>query len=192
MISLEKQLSKFKPHENFEYEGSQHLTHVPSLGKYAYLNILHDAIDGEVQTRIIDRLRLPFELREFYRSYNGAHLFSDNMSIYGFFPAEYLYERQNWRKSYPYNIENINAEFMSDWISSDIIVIGSYGLDRSEVFVEKSTGLVHCSVGKNLNRLRASWPSFQAWVEQEIARLSECFDENGIMLVEQEETLPQR
>lgn len=126
MISLEKMLCKFKPHKNFEYEGSHRMTHIPSLGEYAYLHTIFDAADNDVQRGNIDSLRLPSELREFYRTYNGAHLFSDNFSLYGFFPAEYLYERENWRKSYPYNIEDTNAEFMSDWISSDIIVIGSY------------------------------------------------------------------
>ncbi len=192
MISLEGLLSKFKPYKNCDYEGAYFLTHVPTVGPLAYLHTIFEAADPEVQRKIIDRLSLPSELREFYRRYNGAHLFSDSLSLYGFFPKEYFYDRADLRKSWPYNIEDSNKEHFENWLSNSILLIGSYGIDRSRVFVEKASGHVDCSFGDNLNRTRASWPSFETWITEEIHRLSECFDEYGNRLVDLEETLPER
>lgn len=192
MISLENLLSKFKPHKNVEYEGRKFMTNVPAVGELAYLNIIYDAADDEIQRDIIDPLRLPTDLRDFYRTYNGAHLFSNLLRLYGFRPKSYLFDRDNRWRALPYDLIDTNAEFFKDWQSSGIILVGSYGYDRSEVYVERSTGLVHCSVADNLRRIRASWVSFETWLEEEIGRLSECFDENGNRLVEIEETLPTR
>ena len=191
MISLEKLLINFKPINNDEYEGAKMMTNLPFKSKFAYLNIIFSAVDTETQRDIIDPLCLPSQLREFYRIYNGVDLFFDNFNIYGFFPKVYLLERQNFRKRYPYNIIDINHEYFDDLINNELFIFGSYyGYDnRSEVFVEKESGRIWCSVGDNLRKTRASWPSFEIWLKEEIARLSECFDEYGHMLVDTEEDL---
>jgi len=192
MISLEELLSKFKPCNNVEYEGRKFMTLVPSVGDLAYLNIIYDAACADVQRDIIDPLKLPADVREFYRTYNGADLFAGLFSLYGFMPKKYLIYRDDWRKTLPYNILDLNERFFDNLAASNIVLFASYGFDRSGVFIERSTGLVHCSVADNLRRIRASWVSFETWLEEEIGRLSECFDENGNRLVEIEETLPTR
>jgi hypothetical protein len=166
------------------------MTHVPSRGSLAYLNTIFEAADADVQREIIDPLKLPSQVRSFYRKYNGAHLFLDSLSVYGFFPKVYQLDRL--RKTYPYNIFDTNRQFFSDLSMSEIIIVGSYGFDRSEVFVDKATGSVSCSVGDDLSSIRATWPSFESWLEEEIARFCEFFDESGNQLVELEDTLPGR
>ncbi len=190
MISLENLLTKFRRYKNYEFEGALRMTHVPSRGSGAYLNTIFEAADDVVQREIIDPLKLPSQVRSFYRKYNGAHLFLDSLSVFGFFPKVYQLDRL--RKSYPYNIIAINREFFDDSSTSDIILVGSYGFDRSEVFVEKATGTVSCSVADDLSSIRATWPSFESWLEEEIARFCEFFDESGNQLVELEDTLPGR
>ena len=190
MIVLESLLKKFKPLGNYEYKGAIHLTHVPLLGRLAYLNIIHTAAHDVIQHDIIDPLRLPDQLRRFYRTYNGADLFSDLMSVYGFFPKTYLYERTDERRSYPYNILDLNARHFNEVHSSEYFLFGSYGFDRSVVFTERRTGRVHCAFGEDMNRIRTTWEDFETWIRCEIDRLSKCFDEYGNRLVELEETLP--
>lgn len=187
-VDLTHLLRKFRPNRDFEVDGARRMTHVPSLGIHAYLHTLFQAADAQVQQKFIDPLNLPEQVRAFYRTYNGADLFSDNFSLYGFFPENYLLDRLN--KYYPYNILDINHEYVDDPRASDIFVIGSYGFDRSRVYVEKATGVIFCGTGSDLTRIRAIWPTFETWIQQEIARLCECFDECGNRLVELEELLP--
>jgi hypothetical protein len=190
MISLEHLLRKFKAHGNFEYEGRSFMTHVPSAGPCAYLNIIFAPAIPLVQKEIIDPLQLPDDLRAFYHKYNGADLFLHLVSVYGFLPAVYKFERSDWRKTLPYNLVNSNREYSNNLELSNVILVGSYGYDRSEVYVERETGHVHCSIANDLTKTRATWPSFEVWLTEEIARLSDCFDEHGNRLVELEETLP--
>jgi hypothetical protein len=190
MVSLEDLLQKFNPYKNLEYGGRHFMTHVPTLGTLAYLNIIFDPSDLDIQLDIIDPLVLPNEIRLFYKVYNGAHLFSDLLSIYGFLPKVYKLERDDRRKTLPYNIIDINKEYIDDLLTSEIFIFGSYGFDRSELFIERATGRIYCSVGDDINKFRATWPSFETWLVEEIGRLSDCFDKNGNRLVEFEETLP--
>jgi hypothetical protein len=190
MVSLENQLSKFTPHNNFEFEGRLFMTNVAALGPEAYLHIIFKAANEEIQQMIIEPLGLPPDLRDFYRRYNGAHLFSDMFSLYGFRPVVYQLNRVDRRQTMPYDILDVNREYTDDLVASGIILIGSYGYDRSEVYVDKSTNSAHCAVGGDLGKTRATWPSFEMWLTEEIARLSNCFDEHGNRLVELEETLP--
>jgi len=192
VVDLRGLLRKFKQCNDYEHRGACHMTHVPSDGRLAYLNIIFEAADATVQRQTIDPLGLPSELTDFYRRYNGAHLLSDNLSLYGFFPSVYLYDRMDERMSYPYNIADTNARQLDDWLTSDVFIFGSYGYDRSEVYVEKSTGLITCSVGDDLSRSRATWPSFETWITEEIERMSGFFDEWGNRLVEPENMLPGR
>lgn len=190
MIPLEQLLHKFRPHKNFECQDAYHITHVPSRGPGGYLHTIFKPANDEVQRKNIDPLNLPYQVREFYLLYNGAHMFSDSFSIYGFFPKAYSLDRMN--RYYPYNIENVNKEYFDNLLASDIIIIGSYGYDRSEVFVEKATGIINCAVGEDLSMLRSTWPSFEFWITEEIERISEFFDEYGNQLVKLEEMLPGR
>ena len=105
-------------------------------------------------------------------------------------PLHYLIHRDDWRKSLPYNIIHQNQYFFDDPVSCPIWLIGSYGFDRSEVFVEKVTGLIYCSVGEDLRRQRKVWPSFERWLTEEVTRMCDFFDEHGNQLVEKEDMLP--
>ena len=189
-IAIEPLIKKFRPCQDLDFQGRHFRTLVPSVGDLAYLNIIYDAAEIEVQQQTIDPLRLPLSIREFYRKHNGADLFANNLSIYGFYPSAYLIERNDWRKSLPYNIIQTNQEYFSNTRESDIFVFGSYGFDRSELFIEKATGIVHCSVGDDLSRIRKTWPSFDTWITEEITRMCDFFDEEGHQLVDQEDMLP--
>ena len=108
VIVLEDMLRKFKPKNDLDFEGTHFRTNVPSVTPKAYLNILFDAADDDVQTEIIDPLGLSYEIRSFYRAYNGALLLSEAICIFGFLPIVHLIERRDWRKLPPYNIMELN------------------------------------------------------------------------------------
>jgi len=192
VIDLEYLLRKFKPNEDYELDGARHNTHTPWRGRLAYLNIIFRPADSEVQEQKIDPVGLPDQVRDFYHRYNGAHLFNGCFSIYGFFPFVHLYDRKNFRKSYPFNIERGNEQCGIAIKDSPIVLVGSYEGDRSGVVVDKKTGVVRCSVGEDLSAIRTVWPSFESWLEEEIERLSEYFDEYGNQLVDSVPVLPGR
>ena len=192
MVILEDLLCKFRENNDLEFEGRLFKTHVPSVAPRAYLNIIYRAANADVQREIIDPMGLPANLRAFYRRYNGARLFFDLLSIYGFLPRHYLLEREDWRKILPHSLVDSNTEYSNSPTSSSILLVGSYGYDRSEIYVDRTTGRVTCTVGRGLSGSRAEWSSFENWLEEEIRRLSECFDEFGNQLVEDEDTLPGR
>jgi hypothetical protein len=96
----------------------------------------------------------------------------------------------DFRRSYPYNVLHSNAQCGNDPLKSEIFIFGSYGFDRSRLYVEKESGMVSCSVGDELSRLRRTWPSFDVWLKEEIVRMSDFFDEVGNQLVEHEDLLP--
>jgi hypothetical protein len=192
MIRLEQLLHKFQPNNDFEFEGRHFKTNVPSVAPKAYLNIIFDAANDEVQEEIIDPLGLSDEIRAFYRAYNGASLLSESISIYGFQPKSYLIERGDWRKLPPYNIMDTNERYYDNVVFSRYLIFASYYPDRSKVFMERREGRVYCAVGDDLSRIRASWPSFEFWITEELERLSTYFDQHGNRLVELEDTLPGR
>ncbi len=190
-LKIESYLEKFKNINDFEFEGRKFKTNVQSVAPKAYLSIIYDAADINIQKEIIDPLELPSQLRNFYRYYNGVSLFADLFSIYGFLPHHYLLSViHDWRKSLPYHFVKINERFFKDIFNSEILFFGSYGYDRSELFIEKSTGKIYCCVEDNLNKIRASWPSFENWIEFEIKRLASYHDENGNIIVDLKDTLP--
>jgi hypothetical protein len=189
-LKLEDLLTKFKDINNFEFEGRKFMTNVKSVALKAYLHIIFSAANEDIQRNIIEPLNLPASLRDFYRHYNGAHLFIDTLSIYGFRPRNYLIDRSDWRKHLPYDFVDANAQHLDIVKSSAIVLVGSYGYDRSRVYVERASGKVFCCVEDNFKRIRASWASFEDWIQQEILRLSHCYDAEGNLLVSLELTLP--
>lgn len=190
MIDLVKLLKKFNDINDFEFEGRLFKTNVPSVAPKAYLNILYKSADDTIQKQI-DSFMLPEQVRSFYNNFNGANLLSSSIDISGFLPENYLLVRTDFRQSLPYNIADSNLTYSIDLKNDNIIVIGSYGYDRSRVYVEKSTGKIFCSYENNLKEIRTSWDSFDEWLGIELSRLIKHFDENGNRIVDMKETLPE-
>ncbi len=189
-IDFDALLSKFEDIADFEYEGRVFRTNAQSIAPRAYLNIYYRAAVEEIQKTIIESLGLPQDVREFYRTHNGANLFVGAIHIYGFLPPGQLIERGDWRKRLPHNFIIINEEYFPDLILRNSLCLGSYGYDLSMVCVSRDTGEIICVEGSNFNRVRAKWGSFESWLTSEIVRLSNYFDSVGHRLVDIERTLP--
>jgi hypothetical protein len=190
MISLEKLLGKFKSNKDFEFEGSIFKTHVPWVAPKAYLNIIYRAADEETQKDIINPMHLPVELREFFYRYNGARLLSSSLRIYGFRPKDFVFTRSGWGALATFDLIESNINHFGHLAMSPLLIFGSCGPDVSLIFIERVSEKVFCAEGDNLNKIRKSWKSFNHWLEEELTRLSDCFDKNGRQLVDDEEILP--
>jgi hypothetical protein len=164
-------------------------TKVPRVGAQAYLNIIYKPPTAELRNEITTELRLPSRVEAFFRTYNGARLFLDELSIYGCLPQVYLLNRADPLAIPPFGIREANSEFREE-LAPDDLLVGSYGYDRSLVYVKRSSGRVVCAEGKNLRKSRADWESLDAWLNGEIPRLAAQFDANGNRSVGEEFSLP--
>jgi len=190
MIDILSLLGKFKPRDNYRYMGAHCLTHIPRLGECAYLNTIFEPAEQGVQQQLIDPLQLPGQLRDFYRQDNGLHLLSDTLSVHGFFPRRFLYEREDLKRRYPYNVMQPYGNHSNDCPNTELFFFASYVYDRSHVVIEKKSGKVVCLYPDSIKEIRAFWPTFEQWLITEVQRLSDGFDENGIRLIPLEATLP--
>jgi len=67
--------------------------------------------------------------------------------------------------------------------------IGSYGFDRSDVYLNSEDESVYVFTGGTGDRI-ARWRSPLAWLTDEIARLKLLFDSEGKCLTSRAETVP--
>lgn len=185
-------LSGFENVNDRESEGAFFRTHVPRIGSLAYLNIIFKPVSTDVLQRVAAKLRMPVSLTEFLSVQNGAILFSGALSVYGVQRSGQLLDRKDPFFDLPFNIEEENQ----NWPPSDrtgFLAIGGYSFDGSMVCIDRSD----CSLslfGRGEQGLLPThlfrWPSLEAWLTTEIARLSMLFDRRGSRLVDESQTVP--
>jgi hypothetical protein len=189
-IDLLAALGKFKNLSDRETDHAYFMTKVPSVAPEAYLNIVYKPVAPEIRAELEKGLQFPNSLAEFYQHWNGARLFVGALSIYGCLPRNYLLYRADRFKVLPFNLREINHEFLSQTSHKNLICIGSYSYDRSIVCMNRKSQSIACYVGKQFAEERQTWPSLDQWLSDEITRLSFFFDECGNRLVPEEHLLP--
>ena len=189
MLDLRGLLRQFRDLENVETPQAFFCTKVPAVGPQAYLNIIYKPAADEVRDEITTELRLPPCIETFLRVYNGARLFLDDLSIYGCLPQTHSLNRADPLAIPPFGIREANSEFRKQ-LAPDEILVGSYGYDRSLVYVNRWSRRVICGEGKNLRKSRGEWESFEAWLNAEVLRLATLFDASGNRTVGEEFSLP--
>lgn len=189
-IDLLRHLGEFQDVSNRETKDAYFLTHVPSVGSAAYLNIVYKAPEPALREEVGRELKLPSTLQDFYCSWNGARLFVGALAVYGCLPVDKVLQRSDPTRLLPFDIREVNLEFARETQARDIICIGSYSYDRSLVCIHRETLSVTCYVGKDFGNVRQEWVSLGQWLTDELARLSLLFDERGVLLVEKQFTLP--
>ena len=197
-INIENLLNKFKNINDYEYEGAIHKTNVKAVGPCAYLNIVFRAVPENLRKDMIVLLNMPDDLIQFYSQYNGARLLLGAIDILGFLPENRLIDRADYRKSYPYDILELNDEYSKKLPPKNLICFGIYGEDNSLICMERQTKKIICFEKNNLNKVRACWHNFEEWLTKEIMRISAFFQEDGTPLldmdppiVHMQKTLPQ-
>jgi hypothetical protein len=168
--------------------GCRLIGHVPHVAPQAYLHRLF----GPLSDPDIDLLEsqteraLPHSLRAFYACSNGLNLFSSALIVYGL--------RSSWNRAdvramlcQPFDARTPNLWERPLHYPSDAVVISTYQ-DRTFVAVH-GDGTVDRSVRDGSVRLNR-WASIGDWLESEVLRLADLFDDFGRCSIPLEETAP--
>ena len=186
-IDLFNLLQRFRELNDFDNETAFFRTNVPWEGPQAYLHTIYRPAPNELLAQVAAKLRFPTPVFEFLSRHNGAILFSGGLSVYGVVEPGSLLRRDNGFALPPFNIEGANKFWSVD--PERLLVIGTYYFDSSQACIDRSTGRIFY-FKKDQKTPEFSWPSFDSWLREEIARLCSLFDTDGKILVPVSETVP--
>jgi hypothetical protein len=163
-----------------------HVRHAP----LAYLFGLHAPL-SEDDLRVADAAAgrlIPEAMREFYRCTNGAHLFSNIISIGGL--VETLTRDPN-APPQPIDLRCGNAVERPPGLPHEAFVIG--GLIGHSVVgqvVMSPNGVVRLVHPRDGTDIAAEWPSLGDFLASEFGRLAALHDDDGVFLGEWFDRLP--
>jgi hypothetical protein len=189
-VDIIQLIGKFKNIDDVETPHAFFKTKVPSVAPEAYLNIIYKAADSGLITELSAQMEFPTPIINFFKQFNGARLFVNTLNIYGCIPEGMPVERSNLLKIMPFDLRGVNKEFCDRMIDNNLLVIASYGFDRSLVCIDRVTTKIICFVGKDFSKERMRWPSFDEWLNSEVQRIAFFFDQDGNRLIEKEKMLP--
>ena len=175
--AIERTMTRFLPLGERVFESSVHkVGHVPHVAPEAWLHIVFPSHPDLLVTLEERRGRpLPEELQRMYRVLNGAHLFSGNLSIDG--------HRARISRTGPepmvFDIKDSNTypEWPDD-ATPEMVFFGTIGQYCSLYARDDESG-IFCSERRVSARPLMQWPSIEAMIETEVARLDEAFDDDG-------------
>jgi len=111
--------------------------------------------------------KLPTDLIELYGAFNGFSLFHGGLNLFGSTYGNTF----SIDERLPYPIVGGNHPMKCPMeTTSDMLYIGTFGMDASLVFVDLNDGTVHRTGRTELKKL-ASWESIADWIVIEIQRL---------------------
>jgi len=160
----------------------------PHVAPAAYLHSIYKGLTeleiAEMEKQI--HQKLPKELFDFYKLYNGAQLFSGALSIDGL--------RRNFSRNVdasrqPFSMETTNVDERIRNAPANAVFFGGYDWDGSLVYCcHGAEGVFRCDreSAEPLNR----WTSLRDFFDQEIDRLSMLFSKDGKQIDEDRPTVP--
>jgi hypothetical protein len=189
---IERLLAKYVNVDDFVHNGVQFKTNVPWVAPKAYLHILFPPAPANVLEQRTIELNIPLVLKDFYSQWNGAALFAGELAIYGLLPDKYLSNRSDWRSQLPFNLIDESRRWRAELDRRNLLCFGSYSYDRSRLCVSRDSGLITAFAADRLEKIRATWPSFESFLSNELERLSAFFDEYGKCAFPSEALLPSK
>ena len=190
MIQLDEALQPFMGPGDHDGEQSMRIKHLPAVGPLAYLHVIYKPVDSTIVLAALERVVGTSLLGDFYMLQNGAELFSGSIRIYGCVAPGTRLDRSRPFSLPPLDLVEINQQYLSSTERSRVIRIASYSVDRSIVCIERDSAEVVCFRGDGFETERRRWASMEAWLLEEIERLSWLFSPAGQLLVDEEATLP--
>jgi SMI1/KNR4 family protein SUKH-1 len=188
-INLPSLLERFRVFQDFDNDIASYRTLVPWVGPEAYLNIIYRAAPSQLLLAIAEKLRFPAPVFEFLSRYNGANLFSGALNLYGVVEPGRLLNRSDSFSLPPYNIEAANKSWSVE--PQQLLVIGVYQFDGSQVCIDRSSGRILFFKRKQTTA-ELSWTNFEHWLREEISRMSSLFDSDGRRLRPESPTVPHK
>lgn len=139
----------------------------------------HFLFPGLTATQVADlegEVGIPFPLvfSDFLRNMNGLIAFSGALCIYG---ARLSLDRRS-KDAYPYPLGNPNLLERPRGASANMLFIGGYGWDGSNLYIEINTGKVFRCPRKSVDTLN-EWPDFWSMLISEVSRISALYESDG-------------
>jgi hypothetical protein len=157
-------------------------TYLPWAGSEAYLHTIFRPADDALLAQIGEGIRIPDLWRAVLKVQNGSNLFHDSLYVYGVVAAGDL-KRRTSSDRVPFSIEEMNESKrfspQSEWL-----LIGNYGYSGSIVLMSRADGRV-VAMNQSGEKTLAAWPSVDAWLDNELKRLSVLFDPQGRLLTDE-------
>ena len=160
----------------------------PWIAPQAYVHIVFKPADKAALNEVGSLIRLPQSWRDTLAEQNGAILFSDAISIYGVRTPGALSDRRDVFEMPPFSIVDENRNWPVRPIEQ-YLAIGGYSYDGTRAVLDRDSGSV-LAIPRKSDKPICRWLDPDAWISEELKRLSMLFDREGKILVSREHTLP--
>ena len=146
---------------------------------------LNNADISELEAQLTSYI--PSQYKAFLQEANGVNLFNTSLCFYGF--RLHLNTRNSWETTaQPFSILTPNTIESRINCLSDVLVIGGYDWDGSELYMNPENEVFR--VGLNSQAPINYLPSFEEMLKQEIERLTTLYDFDGRAIDEDQATVP--
>ena len=160
-------------------------TRTPWIAPEAFLHVVYGPAPPELIDEVNRRLLLPKSLVDQLRVNNGAILFGGALTMFGAVGSRQLLNRADPYSLPPFSLEEEN---LSARLPEDVIVIGCYETDGSQVVLRRDNGIVRCD--KPDGQPLAFWTTIDEWLRSEYERLRQYFNREGRLLNEEHKPSP--
>lgn len=155
----------------------------PHIAEFAWLHSIYKTLSQEELFELEKdvKTQLPDSYRDFLLNHsNGLSLFVSNFSLYG---LRKELGRTIEASRQPFSLITLNTIEKIKNAEENHFFIGSYKWDGSKLYIDKSTGKVHYCDRWDATSL-FEWNSFEEMIVSEVKRITNLFDENGVILDE--------
>jgi len=168
--------------------GAHGYGHVPHLGPHAWFHYTFPPLGAESIDELDKRLRrrVPDPYRGLLMKTNGLHLFSGALSLYG------LRRDYSRRLSIvePFDLGDPNVHERPRAADPNWFIFAFYDADGSAGYIDPSDGRTY-RANRNMTQPRLNqWPSLDAFLRDEVRRLTDHFDDRGRRLDPSRPTTP--
>jgi hypothetical protein len=160
----------------------------PHVGKEAWLHAIYKPITQKEITEINNDLHIemPKVYVDFLMVCNGLSVFGTTISLFGY-RYNYIRDLENiWQ---PFNIITVNNSERPFDAKANHFFFGFYNWDGSNLFIDTDTLKVYRCLEDSVKILN-EWETFEDMLISEIDRLMLLFNEDGIKIDKDKQTIP--
>ena len=187
---VKKELFKYKNlGEEISQNGTLLIGRAPHVAELAWLHEIYPVLnDADIVNLEVElNTKIPEDYKFFLQHYsNGLGVFVSKFSLYGL-RKELGRSIEASRQPFSPVISNIDER--AENAKPSYFFIGTYSWDRSKLYIDAETGIVHYCDRWDATSLY-QWNSFSQMLLSEIKRLTNLFDENGIIINKDLHTTP--
>lgn len=173
-------IERFRPLGSRTLEdGTELIGHVPHVAPEAWLHIRFRPLEAEEVVMLETQLGrgLSPGHREFLLHANGLSLFSGSLAVYG---HRHTYARRGDARWQPFSIVEPNMYERPHGSQPADLFLGGYEQDGSLIYTRSPAPFVHRCSRSSAHPVN-TWPSLPGMLASETLRLSELFDDRGVL-----------